>query len=174
MRQTNQLDLIMSQVQRLSASEQLQLIKRVADLLEHAESLPRSEEPLALMAADPAIQRELQQIEAEAAGPGVSEPNKSESYPSRHTSEMTNGEVQRAHAVRELARAASLRDFTADRQWLKEHCDEYAGQWVALKHGQLISHGKDHLAVYRAAKAAGHPDALMELVEPSDALPFIF
>jgi hypothetical protein len=76
--------------------------------------------------------------------------------------------------VRELARAASLRDLTAERQWLKEHCDEYAGQWVALKGDQLISHGKDHLAVHQAAKAAGHPDALMELVEPSNALPFIF
>ena len=37
----NQLDLIMSQVQRLAASEQLQIIKRVADLLARAEqSLP--------------------------------------------------------------------------------------------------------------------------------------
>jgi hypothetical protein len=67
-----------------------------------------------------------------------------------------------------------LRDLSAERQWLKEHCDEYVGQWVALKGSQLISHGKDHLAVYRAAKAAGHPDAFLELVEASDALPFIF
>ena len=73
-----------------------------------------------------------------------------------------------------LAHAASLRDLTAERQWLKEHGDEYAGQWVALKGNQLISHGKDHLAVYREAKAAGHPDAFIELVEASDALPFLF
>jgi hypothetical protein len=83
-------------------------------------------------------------------------------------------EARKPDAVREMARAASLRNLTAERQWLKEHCDEYAGQWVALKGDQLISHGKDHLAVYQAAKAAGHSDALMELVEPSDALPFIF
>ncbi len=83
-------------------------------------------------------------------------------------------EARAQDAVREMARAASLRDFTADRQWLKEHCDEYAGQWVALKYSQLISHGPDLKAVYAAAKAAGHPDALLELVEPSDALPFIF
>ncbi|MGE0126894.1 MAG: DUF5678 domain-containing protein [Blastocatellales bacterium] len=74
----------------------------------------------------------------------------------------------------EAARAASLRDFTADRQWLADHRDEYAGQWVAIKYGQLISHGADLKAVHAEAKAAGHPDALLELVEPSDAPPFIF
>jgi len=81
---------------------------------------------------------------------------------------------QKLEAARALARAASLRDFSADRQWLKEHRDEYAGQWVALKYGQLISHGTDLKSVRAAAKAAGHPDALLELVEPSDARLFIF
>lgn len=81
---------------------------------------------------------------------------------------------QRVEAARALARAASLRDFSADRQWLKDHRDEYAGQWVALKYGKLISHGADLKAVYATAKTAGYPDALLELVEPSDALPFIF
>lgn len=90
------------------------------------------------------------------------------------TNGATNGTAQSHDPVRELARAASLRDYTADRQWLKDHCDEYAGQWVALKNGKLISHSKDHMAVYREAKAAGHPDALFELVERSDAPPFIF
>lgn len=81
---------------------------------------------------------------------------------------------KRIENARTLAHAASLRDLSEERLWLREHSDEYAGQWVALKGQQLISHGKDHLAVYREAKAAGHPDALLELVEPSDALPFIF
>lgn len=81
---------------------------------------------------------------------------------------------QRIEAARALARAASLRDFSADRQWLKDHRDEYAGQWVALKYGRLISHGADLKAVHAAAKAAGHADALLEQVEPSDAPPFIF
>jgi Family of unknown function (DUF5678) len=71
---------------------------------------------------------------------------------------------RRLEAARALAQAARLRDLSAERQWLKEHCDEYVGQWVALKGDHLISHGKDHLAVYQAAKAAGHPDALLELV----------
>jgi len=137
----SQLDLIMSQVQQLSANEQLQLIKRVADLLERAE--------------------------------GESQP------PSDEIGDigMANGEAQRPEAFppggRALARAASLRDFTADRQWLADHRDEYAGQWVALKFGRLISHGKNAKEVHQAAQDAGHSDALLVLVEPGDAPPFI-
>lgn len=80
---------------------------------------------------------------------------------------------QRREAARALASAAGLRDFTADRQWLADHRDEYAGQWVALKNGQLISHGSGAKEVNQAAKDAGHLDALLVLVEPSDAPPFI-
>jgi uncharacterized protein DUF5678 len=90
---------------------------------------------------------------------------------------MVNGEAQRPEAFppsdRALARAASLRDFTADRQWLADHRDEYAGQWVALKFGRLISHGANAKEVHQAAQDAGHSDALLVLVEPSDAPPFI-
>lgn len=64
----SQLDLIMDQVQRLPTGEQLQLIKRVADLLGRASLPQRIEDQLAAMAADPEIQRELRQIEAEFAG----------------------------------------------------------------------------------------------------------
>ncbi len=145
----SQLDLIMSLVQQLSASEQLQIIKRIADLLERTERSPSIEEQLAAMAADPDIQRELRQIEAD-------------------------GGWRTPETARAIAHTASLRDLSPERRWLEEHRDEYAGQWVALKGEQLISHGKDHLVVYRAAKAAGHPDAFLELVEASDALPFIF
>jgi hypothetical protein len=70
--------------------------------------------------------------------------------------------------------AASLRDFTADRQWLADHRDEYAGQWVALKVGRLISHGPNAKEVHQAAQNTGHIDALLMWVEPSDARPFIF
>lgn len=75
---------------------------------------------------------------------------------------------QRINAARELARAISLRDFSADRQWLKEHREEYANQWVALKNGHLISHSANANEVYAAADAAGAPDALVVFVE-SDA-----
>ncbi|MGH9834980.1 MAG: DUF5678 domain-containing protein [Blastocatellia bacterium] len=163
----SQLDLIMNRVLQLSANEQLQLIKRVADLLERAGQSSRSEEQLAAMAADPNIQRELRQVEAESPAPSSDAGDIG----------MVNGEAQKPEAStpgsRASARAASLRDFTADHQWLADHRDEYAGQWVALKFGRLISHGKSAKEVHRAAQDAGHQDALLVLVEPSDAPPFI-
>ncbi len=132
----NQLDLIMSHVQRLSTGEQLQIIKRVAELLTRAAPAPSEAEP--------------------------------------HRS-GTNGA---AHLESEIAshsnpRAVSLRDFTDDRQWLAEHRDEYVGQWVALKDGQLISHGLNAKDVHQAAQTAGQFDALLVRVEASDAPPFI-
>lgn len=148
----NQLDVIMNQVQQLPVGEQLQLIQRVAALLEPSDLPPKS------AGSEP----------PESAG------SQADNQSMPDTNYDTNSEVHLADATWNTAQTISVRDFAADRQWLTAHGDEYAGQWVALKNGQLLSHGKDHLAVYRAAKAAGHPDALMELVEPSDALPFIF
>lgn len=72
---------------------------------------------------------------------------------------------QKVKAARALARAASLRDFSADRQWLKDHREEYAGQWVALKDGRLVSNSFDAKEVFAATDAAGHPDALVVFVE---------
>jgi hypothetical protein len=80
---------------------------------------------------------------------------------------------QRQEVASALARSATLRDFTADKQWLADHRDEYAGQWVTLKYGQLISHGSNAKEVHQAAKDAGHLDALLVLVEASNAPSFI-
>ncbi len=73
---------------------------------------------------------------------------------------------QRAEAARAAVRAASLRDFTADRQWLADHRNEYAGQWVALWYGQLIKNSTNAKEVFAAARNSGHEDALVVLVEP--------
>lgn len=77
-----------------------------------------------------------------------------------------DAEQRRIEASRALANAASLRDFSKEREWLKEHRHEYVGQWIALKGDQLIIHGKDGRAVIAAAREAGHPDALIKLIEP--------
>lgn len=80
---------------------------------------------------------------------------------------------QRQEVARALEGAAPLRDFTADRQWLADHRDEYAGEWVAIENGQLISNGSSATAVHQAANDSGHPDALLVLVESTDAPAFI-
>ena len=64
----SQPNLIMDQVQHLPTGEQFQLIKRVADLPGRANQPQHIEDQLAAMAADPDIQREIRQIEAEFAG----------------------------------------------------------------------------------------------------------
>lgn len=56
--------------------------------------------------------------------------------------------------------------------WLREHRDEYAGQYVALFGKQLISSGPDGGQVLRSARAAGFPRALVVRVESADELPF--
>ncbi|SRR6266498_3728465 len=65
-----------------------------------------------------------------------------------------------------------VRDRSREYTWLAQHRDEYIGQWVALDRENLIASGDDLKRVVRTAREAGAPDALMVLVEPSDALPF--
>ena len=80
---------------------------------------------------------------------------------------------RRQEAARAAARAASMRDFTADRNWLAEHRREYAGQWVALRYGQLISHSQNAKEVFAAARATGYTDVLVVFVEPPYDYPII-
>jgi hypothetical protein len=75
--------------------------------------------------------------------------------------------------LRAKARAASLRDFSAEQMWLHEHRDEYAGQWVALRGNQLIHHSANAKEVFAAAKEAGVFETLVVLVEPRRDHPFI-
>lgn len=84
----------------------------------------------------------------------------------RQIIDVPDEEQRRIEIARALAHAWSLRDLKKEHQWLKEHRHEYAGQWVALKGDQLISHGPDGRAVIAAAREAGHPDAFIKLVTP--------
>ncbi len=76
-------------------------------------------------------------------------------------------------AAREVARACSTRDLSAEYQWIEEHRDEYAGQWVALKGNQLISHGPRGIEVMEAARRAGHPDAFLKLILSAEESKYI-
>ncbi len=78
-----------------------------------------------------------------------------------------------AESLRAKARAASLRDLSAEHQWLHEHRDEYAGQWVALKGDQLIHHSTNAKEVFAAADAVGPLEVLVVLVEPRRDYPTI-
>ncbi len=81
-------------------------------------------------------------------------------------------EDQAVEEARERARACATRDLSAEHRWIEEHRDEYAGQWVALKGDQLISHGPRGVEVMEAARKAGHPDAFLKLVLPAEELEY--
>ena len=52
---------------------------------------------------------------------------------------------QQVLAPAKILRVGGERDIdrTPDFQWLKDHGDEYRGQWVALFGGELLAHGED-------------------------------
>lgn len=63
----------------------------------------------------------------------------------------------------------------AEKCWLAENSDQYAGQWVALDGSRLLAHGADAQAVYRTSQAAlagSDRVPLVVLVQSADALPF--
>ncbi|MGH9898969.1 MAG: DUF5678 domain-containing protein [Pyrinomonadaceae bacterium] len=74
--------------------------------------------------------------------------------------------------TRRVASQAPIKDLTRESLWLEQHCDEYAGQWVALDGDRLISSDSNAKKVYTVARAAGIPDALIMKVKVSDSLPF--
>jgi len=63
-------------------------------------------------------------------------------------------------------------DVSREMQWLKEHRQEYTGQWVALDGDRLVAYGKDAREVYQAAKEAGVEVPLVEYIDKMDELPF--
>lgn len=86
-----------------------------------------------------------------------------------NTQSQQDGAVENA---RLRARTCATRDLSAEYRWIKEHRAEYAGQWVALKGDQLISHGPQGVEVIEAARAAGHPDAFFKLIVPAEDLQY--
>lgn len=63
-------------------------------------------------------------------------------------------------------------DFAKEMNWLSEHQEEYAGQWVALKGDRLIARGSSAKEVYAAADAAGVDLPLVTRVDDPNSAPF--
>lgn len=59
-----------------------------------------------------------------------------------------------------------------EQQWLLQHSQEYAGQWVALSRDCLLSHGTDGRLVLSEARRAGVAVPFVVRVEEHDELPF--
>lgn len=82
--------------------------------------------------------------------------------------EQQNGMQGTAPSIAEL----ELPDPRPNDQWLKDHKEEYRGQWVALHNGVLIAHGIDGEEVVRTVHQAAIKLPLILFIEPADALPF--
>lgn len=59
-----------------------------------------------------------------------------------------------------------------EREWLRQHRHEYAGQYVALDGDQLIAFGPDGRTVIRQAREAGIKAPYLARIETADELPF--
>lgn len=57
-------------------------------------------------------------------------------------------------------------------QWIREHRDEYAGQYVVLESDQLVAHGKDGRQVLATARQAGIKIPFIVRIEALDEPPF--
>ena len=67
---------------------------------------------------------------------------------------------------------AEMRDFSGDREWLRENREKYQGQYVALHGNRLIASGSGYKEIITKAREAGFPDALLTYIEPFDTPPF--
>ena len=59
-------------------------------------------------------------------------------------------------------------DYEADHQWLRENHRRYTNQWVALKDGRLLAHGREAKGVFAAAKAQGVERPLVFFIEDTE------
>jgi hypothetical protein len=56
-------------------------------------------------------------------------------------------------------------------EWLREHSEEYEGQWVAIVDDHLYSHGTNAVEVLQRAKALGAKSPLIVRVPHGPELP---
>lgn len=73
------------------------------------------------------------------------------------TEPANNGSTNGSHAKPKVVHLKSIPqpDPEPNFRWIREHGDEYVGQWVALDGDRLIAHGTDGIAVHAAARADG-------------------
>jgi len=67
---------------------------------------------------------------------------------------------------------AEMRDFSGDREWLRENREKYQGKHVATHGNRLITDGENLKDVITKAREKGFPDALLTFIEPFDTPPF--
>lgn len=64
-------------------------------------------------------------------------------------------------------------DRIREREWVKAHKQEYAGQWVALDGDRLVAASPDRLELSKAVKADGGSLPLILRVPSPEDLPYV-
>ena len=72
----------------------------------------------------------------------------------------------------ETIRKGEIIDCSRELEWLREHRDQYIGEWVALDGDRLLAHGSDARQVYDQARGQGVRVPAVVRIEPSDGMPF--
>jgi hypothetical protein len=64
-------------------------------------------------------------------------------------------------------------DRTREWEWIAQHKDEYAGQWVALEGDHLIAASPSRMELSAALKTAGAKRPLIHRLPAPDELPYV-
>jgi hypothetical protein len=84
-----------------------------------------------------------------------------------------NQSAQLSFTPKIVGKVVPPKDRSKEYEWLNQHRNEYAGQWVALDGDRLLGHGSTLKEVAESARQAGVKDALIVRAEPSNAPPHI-
>jgi hypothetical protein len=87
---------------------------------------------------------------------------------------LRNGEGKKPpFEAKIIAADLPVKDYSAEREWLRENRDRYAGQWVALDGGRLIAANPDGREVVKEIKEAGLNGLYLTYIEENNQPPFI-
>lgn len=75
---------------------------------------------------------------------------------------------QKRHRINKNGKSAKKGYVSPNTIWVKEHHDEYAGNYVALKDGELVAFGRTIKEADQAAKAKGVTDPLLHYIPAKD------
>lgn len=73
---------------------------------------------------------------------------------------------------RNLQAETGAPEFSHELEWLHEHRQEYAGQYVALVGDKMVANGLEPKTVLHRAREAGYAAPLIVRIESPDELPF--
>jgi hypothetical protein len=86
---------------------------------------------------------------------------------------VTNGASQETSVEsKNIRNDVPDRYFRREYEWLRQHRQEYSGQYVVLEGDQLYAHGPDGRKALAEARQAGAKHPVVVRIEAEDELPF--